>query len=171
MLWARVLWGLDTPVSETLDERVVRLAQELREARQEQRAEVKRVALADLLRDPGVVIKPRLKPGPRPRSKRTNIEELGRINPAGVGLWRFEVEFAGELVLGPKRSSAMEASADRTKWRRAELAKEENARLAPDARLWTDPDCGRQTCLVCKGEGEHRGDECKNCQGEGYRWP
>lgn len=44
---------------------------------------------------------------------------------------------------------------------------------------WSDPDPetgGRQTCVPCDGEGnvaktKGRWKDCKNCHGEGYRWP
>lgn len=41
--------------------------------------------------------------------------------------------------------------------------------------MWSPLEDGRQTCLMCKGEGEltiwGETRDCPNCDGEGYRWP
>jgi hypothetical protein len=42
---------------------------------------------------------------------------------------------------------------------------------APHRKTWTSADRdGRQTCIPCQGMGERNHRECKNCDGDGYRW-
>lgn len=151
-------------MSETLDERIVRLKRELAEARAEKRC----AELSKLLNAPGVVVKPRAKPGPKPKYRRRFIANLGVVKPISGRRWQFEVEFGEDLICGPPRDSALVAAEDRDKWRRNEIEKERAAR-SPGA--WSEPDDGRQTCLDCKGEGTNaHGVDCGNCAGEGYRW-
>lgn len=39
-------------------------------------------------------------------------------------------------------------------------------------KVWTEADRdGRQICIPCRGMGERNRQECKNCDGDGYRWP